>query len=120
MKDNYDYLGVGEFDCSKWNFEQLKKLVYVDYWDTMEYLVKNTYLQQSIEDKKKISRTTFNENTRISIWSLNSLFLGAIKELEKRMENSYKQKLELANIFQLYIYNKNLKDRREFVKWKAI
>lgn len=113
--------GVSKLSCKEWKTQDLDNFLNVDYWDTMEHLIKTTWLSISKEEKAKITRKTFNENTRIAIWSLNALFLGAIEEYEQRIEKSEKNIKNLAALFQTYKTNieKFKKEgRKEFIKWK--
>lgn len=113
-------LGVTKFDCSSLNLEQTKNLVEVDYWDTLEALIKNTYLTLSKEQKSKITRSTYNENTRVAIWTANCLFLGAIEHYEKQLDNSFETKLKLAQLFELYVENRKIvksKGKKVIKKW---
>lgn len=114
--------GVSEFKCSDWTTQDLENFVKIDYWDTLEYLVTHTWLNLEKEKKKGLTRKTFNENTRIAIWSLNATFLGAIREYETRLEKSEKNIKTIASIFQVYLNNqqemKN-KGRKGVKKWKV-
>lgn len=113
--------GVSKLSCKDWKTQDLDNFLNVDYWDTMEHLIKTTWLSISKEERAKTTRKTFNENTRIAIWSLNALFLGAIEEYEQRIEKSEKNIKNLAALFQTYKTNieKFKKEgRKEFIKWK--
>lgn len=113
--------GVSKLSCKDWKTQDLDNFLNVDYWDTMEHLIKTTWLSISKEEKAKTTRKTFNENTRIAIWSLNALFLGAIEEYEQRIEKSEKNIKNLAALFQTYIINIERfkkEGRKEFTKWK--
>lgn len=113
--------GVSKLSCKDWKTQDLDNFLNVDYWDTMEHLIKTTWLSISKEEKAKTTRKTFNENTRIAIWSLNALFLGAIEEYEQRIEKSEKNIKNLAALFQTYIINRERfqkEGRKEFKKWK--
>lgn len=114
--------GLYKISCKKWKDIDLKNFLEIDYWDTLEHLCKTTWLNIPKQHKRVQSRKTFNENTRVAMWTLNALFLGAIEEYENRIEKNEKNIKNLALMFEMYIINREnfkKKGRKEILKWKV-
>lgn len=122
-KEIFTSQGITKFNCSELSYEECKKLVEIDYWDTLEALVKNTYLKLPPEIKKVTSRSTYKDNTKTAIWTLNCLFLGSIERYEELSDKSYETKLKLALLLELYIENRKIlkqKGKKKIKKWSSL